>query len=189
MYDKEKIQIMSKLAVYDKNDFDRDAKAGQYFRHDYIYKHNMRMRFFLGIGCVILLLFYVMHLLAIEGVDIFTLDFEVEIMRLLFYGLIIMLAYSFIGTIIYTRDFIKSERRVNAYFALMRQLNGEASDEDVAIMQKKPKVHKKKIKATETTEADFEEHVPYRRYERPTLEYRRRSNLNTELREDDDTAK
>ena len=187
MYDKDKIRIMSKLAVYDKNDFERDAKANHYFRHDYIYKHNMRMRFFLGIGLVILLFFYVMHLLAIEGADLFTLDFEVEIMRLLFYALVIMFAYSFIGAIIYTRQFIISERRVNAYFTLMRQLDGgEATDKDVEAMQNKPKVRKKRVKAEEADESDFEEHVPYRRYERATLEYRRRGNLNNELQEDDD---
>ncbi|MCL2376006.1 MAG: hypothetical protein FWC76_01290 [Defluviitaleaceae bacterium] len=187
MYDKDKIRIMSKLAVYDKNDFERDSKSSQYFRHDYIYKHNMRMRFFLGIGCVILLFFYVMHLLG-EGVDIFTLDFEVEIMRLLFYALIIMFAYSFIGTIIYTREFIISERRINAYFALMRQLDGQAEGKDIEDMQSKPKpkIRKKKVKVEEPEEDDFEEHVPYRRYERATLEYRRRGTLNNEIEEDDD---
>ncbi|MCL2396666.1 MAG: hypothetical protein FWC93_01230 [Defluviitaleaceae bacterium] len=125
MHDKNKIITMSKMAVYDKRGFEKDARSSQYFRHDYIYKRNMYMRFFLGIGCLILAFFYVMYLLGVEDSDIFALDFGAEALRLLFFALLIMVAYSFIGTIIYTREFLKSQRRINAYFSLMKALEGE----------------------------------------------------------------
>ena len=197
MYDKDKIRIMSKMAVYDKRDFERDAKSGQYFRHDFIYKKNMQMRFFLGIGCVILLFFYVMHLLAIEGVDFFTVDFQAEALRLLFFALILMTAYSFIGTIIYTREFLRSERRMNTYFKLMRRLDPEAIEDDEPVrptIREKQKKRWFKPRVEEIVEdeedfEDYEEHAPYTHYHRANLEYRYRSSADPEFWEDDEDDK
>ena len=196
MYDKDKIRIMSKMAIYDKRDFDKDAKAGQYFRHDFIYKKNMRMRFFLGIGCVILLFFYVMYLLAIEGADIFAMDFQAEAIRLLFFAILLMIGYSFIGTIIYTREFLISERRINAYFALMRKLDPNAiQDNEPIAAEKKPsrfaqKMPWRKPKVEEIIEDDYEEDMPYTHYHRANLEYTYSSSADPEFwDDDDDTAK
>ena len=193
MYDTEKIRIMSKMAIYDKRDFEKDSKAGQYFRHDFIYKRNMRMRFFLGIGCVILLFFYVMHQLAIEGADLFALDFQAEAIRLLFFAVMIMVGYSFIGTIIYTREFLRSERRMNAYFALMRKLDPEAiQDNEPAPEPMKNrrsdrlKIGWRKQKTEEVAEEDYEEDMPYTHYHRANLEYTYRSSDDPEFWEDDD---
>jgi len=144
------------MAIYDKRDFRRDAKAGQYFRHDYIYKKNMRMRFFLSIGCIILLLFYVLYLLAIEEADVFALDFQAEALRVLFVVLVIMVAYSFLGTIIYMREFLKSEKRVNAYFAMMKQLSAIETQMDVA----------------DESDEEHEAFEPYRPRDAADLEYR-----------------
>ncbi|MDR2182558.1 MAG: hypothetical protein LBE55_00115 [Clostridiales bacterium] len=193
MYDKDKIRIMSKMAVYDKRDFERDAKAGQYFRHDFIYKRNMQMRFFLGIGCVILLFFYIMHLLAIEGADLFTVDFQAEAIRLLFYIIVLMTVYSLIGTIIYTREFLRSEKRINAYFTLMRKLDPNAIQDNepepainVQHKQKKPwRIPWAKKKPEEIIEEDYEEDMPYTHYHRANLEYRYSSSDDPEFWDDD----
>jgi len=191
-YDKEKIRIMSKMAVYDKRDFERDSKAGQYFRHDFIYKRNMQMRFFLGIGCVILLVFYILHLLAIEGADLFAVDFQAEAVRLLFYLLVLMIAYSFIGTIIYTREFLISERRIKAYFALMRKLDPDGIQEEIEAepVKKASKNRQRaplfKKKPAEVIEDDYEEHMPYTHYHRANLEYNYRSSSDPEFWDDEE---
>jgi len=195
-YDKEKIRIMSKMAIYDKRDFDRDSKAGQYFRHDYIYKKNMRMRFFLGIGCVILLFFYILHQLAIEGADLFALDFQAEAVRLLFFAVALMVAYSFIGTIIYTREFLISEKRINAYFALMRRLDPDAiQDEEPAPAKQRQRpglgerlaaLRKQKPEEETEDDYDYEEDMPYTHYHRANLEYRYTSSDDPEFWDDDD---
>jgi len=190
MHDKEKIITMSKMAIYDKRDFDRDSRAGQYFRHDFIYKRNMRMRFFLGIGCAILLLFYVIYLLAIEGADLFAMDFGAEAVRLLIFAIILMTAYSVIGTIIHTREFLISERRINAYFKLMRGLDPDAiQDEEPAPTRarrgrqrfagRRPRVEEM------LEEDDYEEHEPYTHYHRANLEYTYRSSADPEFWDDD----
>lgn len=124
VYNKKKIAIMAKMAVYDKNGFEKDAKSNQYFRHDFIYKKNMSMRFFVGVGCLFLAGFYVLHLFAFREADIFTIDYFSMFARLIVAALVIMVAYSFIGMIVYTREYEISRRRIRRYFALMDELEG-----------------------------------------------------------------
>ena len=130
--EKNRIRIMSKMAVYDKRDFEKDSKCSQYFRHDYIYKQNMRLRFFVGLGCVILIAFYLLYIIEIQEIDVFTLDFLQFGIRLFIFVIIVMASFSFIGTIIYTREYIKSQRRMEQYFSLMDELrkhNGEQTED------------------------------------------------------------
>ena len=180
--DKEKIIIMAKMAAYDKRDFSRDARANQYFRHDFIYKKNMSIRFGIGIGCIILVLFYALHLLVVQGVDIFALDFQTEGIRIAIFIIIVMIGYSFLGMVIFTREFIISSRRINKYFALMNQLNGS---EDKAERTKLPS--KKKISKSIEEEDDefYEKYEPYRRSDAKTdTEYRIKSSDDPEFWED-----
>ena len=122
-YEREKIIIMSKLAIYDKVGFEKDAKSNNYFQHDYVYKQNMIMRFFLFFGCLILITFYVMDMFLNDELDILTADFMPYAITFLGFIVVVMVFYSIIGTIIYTRKFNRSRRKVEEYFALMDRLN------------------------------------------------------------------
>jgi len=156
--DFEKIRIMSKMAVYDKRGFEKDAKSNHYFRHDYIYKKNMRMRFFLGLGCLILALFYAMYLIGVDEVDIFTMDYFQLLMRVLAVGVVIMVGYSLIGTILYTREFELSQKRIGEYFKLMDNLSSlkGVQIEEEAEFEPKPKragsIHRKRPKESKEPE-------------------------------------
>ena len=167
--DKDRIVTMARMAVYDKKGFEKDAEANQYFRHDFIYKRNMQMRFYLGVGCLILALFYVLYLMAVQGQDILALDFQAEIVRFVTFVLIVMVAYSFIGTIIFTREFLVAQKRVEAYFSLMRKLNGEPEPEKETAMQeeRRPRLFARKQKPIVTEEVDDEdEDEPFEAYRR-----------------------
>ena len=182
MHDKNKIRIMAKMAVYDKHNFDKDAKANQYFRHDFIYKNNSRTRFFVGIGCAILVLFYILYLLAVEDVDIFTLNYQALGIQVLLIVLVIMVAYSFLGTILHTRDFLRSQKRINGYFALMNELEGRdaAKDKQAAQANAAPVDDD----ADDDENADFE---PYRGGGRPN-DYRYRTTGDPEFWDDKDES-
>ena len=129
MIDKNRIRLMSKMALYDKKGIEEDIKTTQFFRHDFIYKENMKMRFYLGLGCVIVAFLYVIHRMAVEGIDILTFDFQVELIRFVVFVLMVMVLYSIIGTIIFTRKFQKAQKRAKAYFSLMEQLDNEDEDD------------------------------------------------------------
>ncbi|MCL2353889.1 MAG: hypothetical protein FWC69_04595 [Defluviitaleaceae bacterium] len=125
--DKNKIRLMSKMALHDKKGVDEDIKNTQFYRHDFIYKENMKMRFSLGLGCIIVAIFYIIYLLAVEEAVVLALDFQAELIRFVVFVLIVMVVYTLIGTIIFTRKYIASQKRAKAYFALMEQLD---NDED-----------------------------------------------------------
>ena len=169
---KEKIATMAKMAVYDKKGFERDAEANQYFRHDYIYKRNMQMRFYVGVGCLILAFFYVMYLMAVDGQDILALNFQAELIRIITFGLVVMIGYSFLGTIIFTREFLVAQKRVESYFALMRKLNGEPeptperNNQNLDSAQKSKLFARKQVKPEPIADEDEDEPFePYRRDE------------------------
>jgi uncharacterized integral membrane protein len=188
---------MAKMAVYDKKGFEKDANANQYFRHDFIYKKNMQMRFYLGLGCLILVLFYILHLLGVQEADFFTLNYQAEIVRIVVVVVIIMVAYSFIGTIIFTREYLISQKRVDAYFNLMKELTGEKPEIPVEAYlpgvdnKQKPlaKRSKKNKKAAEA-EDDFEPFEPYRKGDTRSMPvYNYRSSDDPEFWEDEDKDK
>ncbi|MDR2168148.1 MAG: hypothetical protein LBE35_09925 [Clostridiales bacterium] len=176
MIDKDKIRIMAKMAVYDKKGFERDARANQYFRHDFIYKRNMQMRFHLGIGCIILAIFYIMYLLLVREHDLFALNFQAEAIRLLTFVIVIMVGYSFIGTIVFTREFLVSQKRVEAYFALMKELSGEEAEKPAEDAPKAAEID---------DEPEYEHFEPYRRRGENLPEYRYPSTDDPEFWEDD----
>ncbi|MCL2752806.1 MAG: hypothetical protein FWE44_01500 [Defluviitaleaceae bacterium] len=165
----EKIRLMAKMATYDKKGFERDAEANQYFRHDYIYKKNMALRFSVGVGCLILALFYFVYLTAVQGADIFALDFQSELIGFAIFVIVVMVFYSLMGTIIFTREYLASGRRVNEYFKLMRQLNGEAAHEE----DESPKKAQLEYKADEDEE-DLDQ-----MWQSPYIPRRRREHLLT----------
>lgn len=159
---------MAKMAVYDKKGFERDAEANQYFRHDYIYKRNMQMRFHLGVGCLILAGFYLLYLLGVQEEDVMNLNFQAELIRFGIFALVVMVGYSFIGTILYTREFIKSQKRVESYFELMRELGGEelvsSHQPEPAAKKSRPRLFARKQKVGPEPEPDEdEEFVPYQK--------------------------
>ena len=184
MHDKDKIIIMSKMAVYDKRDFRRDSQANHYFRHDYIYKRNMQMRFFVGIGCLILLLLYVLYLFAVENTDIFTVNYQNEAFRMLSFVLVVMFGYSFIGTIVYTREFLVAQKRVSKYFALMEQLDDRNEARDKQTTAKR--ANEANYKYGSNDDESFEKFEPYRPGGSVGPEYRYRSSDDPEFWAEDD---
>lgn len=197
-YDINKIRLMSKMALYDKKGFQKDAEANEYFRHDFIYKKNMSLRFYVGVGILILLIFHVLRVLSSVGGDVFALDFQDEIMRIVIFVVIVMLFYSFVGTVIFTREFLASQKRVKSYFSLMRELHGEPpEDDDVTVVENvaEPKQRRSigrrtSVQPATEPEDDEEEQIVFRPYRSRSadnnLTYNYRSTDDPSLWEDDD---
>lgn len=115
---------MSKLAVYDKNQAESDKKKLSYFRNDYVYRKNMWIRFNVLIGCLIVILFHTMHKIVIDNVDLMTgFDYKAEFINAAVFTVVIMAAYSCIGTMIYISDYQKAKKRLRRYYKLMDELD------------------------------------------------------------------
>ena len=128
MVDKERIALMTKLAVYDKSEGKKDRQKLQYFRHDYIYRQNMWTRFFVFIGCLILFFFYVLHKLAFESIDLYNYDYKGEGLKLLIFYLAVAGVYTIIGTIKATTEYERAKSRLKLYTSLLNKLDGVPDD-------------------------------------------------------------
>ena len=123
MYNKDKVILMTKLAVYDKSRGSSDRKKHSFFRSDYVYRQNMWMRFYLAIGLVCVFVFYVLHRLAFAEFNVYTIDWQAEGLKLAYAVLVVMLAYTVIGTVIYTFDYERAGNRQKRYIELLSRLD------------------------------------------------------------------
>ena len=134
MIDPQKIITMTKLAIYDKEGAEQDLNADRFFRHDFIYRRNMWLRLYVVVGSLIVIGFRILHMVAVDQVDLFSLNFQEELINAALFILILQVAYSIIGTVQYTVEYEKSQKRMRAYFALMDKLDppeAEAEPEPV----------------------------------------------------------
>ncbi len=127
MIDKDKIIKMTKLAIYDKNIGEKDKKKMTYFCNDYVYRQNVGVRFGAFVGCMIVILFYVMHKIVIENADIITgIDYNAELIGISMFVIIVLVVYSVIGTIVHTADFQKANKRIKKYLKTIDELDKKA---------------------------------------------------------------
>ena len=125
MIDKEKIVLLTRLAIYDKHMSESDKKVNQYFLHDYIYSRNIRTRFFAFIGSLIVILFMVMHRVFIEEVDIFALDYRKEITEIVIFIVIVLVLYTVIGGLQAAVAYKTSQKRIKAYLEVLKKAGME----------------------------------------------------------------
>jgi len=123
MHNKEKIILMAKLAVYDKNIGKEDWKDDVFFRQDFIYSSNMKTRFYIFFGCIILTVFYFLHRSSFHDINLFTIDYLTEARNLLIFFAIVLVTYTVIGTIIYTARYVQMQKRIMQYFELLDKLD------------------------------------------------------------------
>lgn len=124
MFDRQKIIIMSKLAVYDKNYAREDRKKAEYFRHDYVYRQNLGTRFYVFIGSVIVILFYLVHKIVIDSLDILyiTDDTALVLIGSGIFMLLVQFFYSMMGMLFHSREYNDAQQRISEYFENLNKL-------------------------------------------------------------------
>jgi|GEM_PF-911893 len=119
----ERIIIMSKLAVYDKNYGEQDRLVNKFFRTDYVYRKNMWTRLYVLIGCLLLVCVYALRVFIVDGYDIFDFDYQGELIRIGVFILAMLVIYTLISTKIYVSEFNRAQRRFGNYIELIKLLN------------------------------------------------------------------
>jgi hypothetical protein len=128
MIDKDKVILMTQLAVYDKHGAEKDRKINDYFLHDFIYKNNMWTRFSVIAGSIILYFFYMLHRIFNQGLDIMTLDYIGELKKMGVFILAVALVYTVLGSIKSAYDYRKSQNMIKQYTKRLALLTGEDGD-------------------------------------------------------------
>lgn len=123
-YSADQIILMTRLAKYDKHHRENDAKILQYYRHDYIYKQNMKTRISVLLGMAILLGIYAVVGITNDSIDMGEIlsgafNFKILLFKLLFYGVIVLLLYTFVSTVQSTHTYQQAQQRMFFYLQTM----------------------------------------------------------------------
>ena len=122
MITKQKMLVMTKLALYDKHEGQTDREINEYFRHDYIYRKNLGNRIAVGIGGLIMLGFYWLNIVY-TAENFFDIQFETHITNSVLFLAALMVFYTFVGTIKGTREYYMVQRRLEKYERMINHLD------------------------------------------------------------------
>lgn len=123
MVSKEKIKLMTEIAIYEKKYKDRDKKIDSFYRYDYIYKKNAANRFGIFIGLCFAFLLIALDIIYIKHADILALDYKALGTKVFFILLSIFAVYTSIGIFRYGKEYDLSQKRYKKYFFMLEILN------------------------------------------------------------------
>jgi len=122
MFDKNKVRVMTKLAIYEKKTGRYDVKLAKFFRSDYVHFHVLRTLISVTIGYALLLLMaaiYKSDYLIAEAVVLDYAGIGKAILTIYIYILVIFAVGSSIG---YFIAYNVSRKRLSGYFNLLKKL-------------------------------------------------------------------
>lgn len=121
--DKDRIRLLTRIAIHEKRYNKQDIKMNQYYRNDYIYKKNFINRIGIFIGLFLIFLLVVLDMVYIKQVDITTLDYKSLGLKFVIIGFIICAVYTIIGIFKYGKEYDESQKRYKQYFLMLNILD------------------------------------------------------------------
>lgn len=122
MLDKERIKIMTVMAVYDKHSGRKDREAEKYFRGSYIYRKNCLTRIGVFAGVVVLFMFYVVQNIFITEFDFANFNYMGAAIKWAIFLIAMIIIYTVVGTIKYGREYDLADKRLKGYNYLVKML-------------------------------------------------------------------
>ena len=121
MFNPDKVRLMTKLASYEKNGKD-DLATTEFFKADYVAYNS----FIMLVGVSFSLLFFFLADISGKFFDdmqtFIEMDFVSQGMDYLTIWLVFMVIYGIIASVIYRRRFNDSQRRIDLYRKMLRDL-------------------------------------------------------------------
>jgi len=127
LIDKEKIKLMSKLAIYEKNYGSIDEKMNGYYKSDYVYFQNWWARISAVIAGFFIVGLFFLQKIFIEKIGIFDLNYKEYGIRIAAFILILMAVYSFISSYVNGKKYDESQERIKQYMEMLKQLDEHKS--------------------------------------------------------------
>lgn len=120
---KEKVKIMTKLAIYEKNVGKEDFSVNSYFKSNYVSYNNFKTR--LGIAFAMLIIFAgdLMRRVSKDLNNILEFDYVRIGITYLVILVVILIIYTIISTMIYKKRYKKAEIRIGKYKKLLSKLD------------------------------------------------------------------
>lgn len=125
MIDEEKIKLMSKLAIYEKNYGTVDGKINGYYKSDYVYIKNWWTRISVTIAGFLIVGLILFYKIFVEKLDVFNINYKTYSVWLgsIIIGLLIF--YSILSSYVYEKRYRDSEKRISNYLQMLKQLDAK----------------------------------------------------------------
>lgn len=123
MINKERIVLMTKLAVYEKGEGKKNMAVGKYFMSDYISLHILRTvlsgTFAFLIAVCVYFLYYYEDLLA----NLYNIDFALLARNVVTYYVVFLVAYGAVTYVVFALRFLKAKKGIKKYYQNLKKLN------------------------------------------------------------------
>ena len=122
MLNENKVKMMTKMAIYEKNEGRRMLKTARYFKSDYIAFGILKTLITTSIAYIIMLIMYVLYNMESIIKDINKIDYT-EVGTNLIIGYVAMIAvFSAIAFVVYGKQYDNSRNGLKRYFSRLNKL-------------------------------------------------------------------
>lgn len=122
MLNENKVKMMTKMAIYEKNEGRRMLKTARYFKSDYIAFGILKTLITTSIAYIIILIMYVLYNMESIIKDINKIDYT-EVGTNLIIGYVAMIAvFSAIAFVVYGKQYDNSRNGLKRYFSRLNKL-------------------------------------------------------------------
>lgn len=122
MLNENKVKMMTKMAIYEKNEGRRMLKTARYFKSDYIAFGILKTLITTSIAYIIMLIMYVLYNMESIIKDINKIDYT-EVGTNLIIGYVTMIAvFSAIAFVVYGKQYDNSRNGLKRYFSRLNKL-------------------------------------------------------------------
>ncbi len=122
MLNENKVKMMTKMAIYEKNEGRRMLKTSRYFKSDYIAFGILKTLITTSIAYIIMLIMYVLYNMESIIKDINKIDYT-EVGTNLIIGYVAMIAvFSAIAFVVYGKQYDNSRNGLKRYFSRLNKL-------------------------------------------------------------------
>ncbi|MBC7958938.1 MAG: hypothetical protein H7X94_03640 [Vallitaleaceae bacterium] len=122
MLDHEKVKLMTRLAIYEKNVGKDDLKKMDFFKPDYISFNNFKMQFSVTVALIFIFGIEFSKIVIDNIVDITDYNFVALGVKYLTIWVGLMVVYTIISTISIRLEYSKSKRRIDEYEKMLKNL-------------------------------------------------------------------
>ena len=122
MLNENKVKMMTKMAIYEKNEGRRMLKTARYFKSDYIAFGILKTLITTSIAYIIMLIMYVLYTMESIIKEINKMDYT-EVGTNLIIGYVAMIAvFSAIAFVVYGKQYDNSRNGLKRYFSRLNKL-------------------------------------------------------------------
>lgn len=122
MLDQEKVKLMTKLAIYEKNSGKEDLKKMEYFKSDFISFNNFKMQISVTLALFFIFGIEFSKIILDHIANITEFNFVALGIKYLTIWIGFMIVYTIISTINNRIDYSKSKKRIDEYEKMLKNL-------------------------------------------------------------------